>query len=57
VVKRLLADEELDGLGAGAFLDAARYAAERNAILPASEDELEAELRTAYLNPQLEDDD
>ena len=57
VVKRLLADEELDGLGAGAFLDAARYAAERNAILPASGDELEAELRTAYLNPQLEDDD
>ncbi len=57
VVKRLLADEALDGLGAGAFLDAARYAGERNAILPASEEELEAELRTAYLNPQLEDDD
>jgi len=57
VVKRLLADDELDGLGAGAFLDAARYAAERNAILPASEEELEAELRTAYLNPHLEDDD
>ena len=57
VVKRLLADDALDGLGAGAFLDAARYAAERNAILPASEEELEAELRTAYLNPHLEDDD
>jgi hypothetical protein len=57
VVKRLLADDELDGLGAGAFLDAARYAAERNAILPASEEELEAELRTAYLNPHREDDD
>jgi MoxR-like ATPase len=57
VVKRLLADESLDGLGAGAFLDAARYAAERNAILPASEEELEAELRTAYLNPQREEDD
>jgi energy-coupling factor transporter ATP-binding protein EcfA2 len=59
VVKRLLADEALDGLGAGAFLDAARYAAERNAILPASEEELEAELRTAYLDPHRaeEDDD
>jgi len=57
VVKRLLADEKLDTLGAGAFLDAARYAAERNAILPASEEELEAELRTAYLNPQREEDD
>jgi hypothetical protein len=59
VVKRLLADDELDGLGAGAFLDAARYAAERNAILPASEDELAAELRTAYLDPHRaeEDDD
>ena len=57
MVKRLLADESLDALGAGAFLDAARYAAERNAILPASEEELEAELRTAYLNPHQEDDD
>ncbi len=57
VVKRLLADDALDGLGAGAFLDAARHAAERNAILPASEEELEAELRTAYLNPHQEDDD
>jgi MoxR-like ATPase len=57
VVKRLLADESLDSLGAGAFLDAARHAAERNAILPASEEELEAELRTAYLNPHLEEDD
>ena len=57
VLKRLLADESLDALGAGAFLDAARHAAERNAILPASEEELEAELRIAYLNPQREDDD
>jgi hypothetical protein len=50
VVKRLLADHELDGLGAGSFLDAARYAAERNAISPASDEELEAELRIAYLS-------
>ena len=49
VVKRLAADEDLAELGAGPFLDAARHAAERNALSPASEDELEQEIRTAYL--------
>ena len=59
MVKRLLADEDLAGLGAGSFLDAARHAAERNAISPASEEELERELRAAYIEPQLHtaDDD
>jgi len=50
VVKRLAADEDLAELGAGLFLDAARHAAERNALSPASEDELEQEIRTAYLH-------
>ena len=49
VVKRLAADEDLAELGAGPFLDAARHAAERNALSPASEEELEQEIRTAYL--------
>ena len=53
LVKRLLGDESLAHLGTGAFLDAARYAAERNAISPASDEELEREIRTAYLDPHL----
>ena len=52
-VKRLLADESLSGLGAGLFLDAARHAAERNALVPATEDELERECREAYFAPHL----
>ena len=51
VVKRLAADEDLAELGAGPFLDAARHAAERNALSPASEEELEQEIRTAYIEP------
>ncbi len=57
VVKRLAADESLAALGAGSFLDAARHAAERNAISPASEEELERELRAAYIEPQLREED
>jgi MoxR-like ATPase len=53
VVKRLAADESLSHLGAGPFLDAARHAAERNAISPADEDELEREVRAAYLDPHI----
>jgi RecA/RadA recombinase len=56
-VRRLLDDEDLDHLGAGTFLDAARYAAERNAIAPASEDELHAEIRAAFIDPQLREED
>ena len=57
VVKRLAADEALAGLGAGTFLDAAHHAAERNALSPASEEELEQELRAAYIEPQLGEED
>ncbi len=59
VVKRLAADDGLGHLGAGTFLDAARFAAERNAIAPASDDELEREVRAAFVEPQRaeEDDD
>ena len=52
-VKRLLADATLSELGAGAFLDAARHAAERNALVPATEEELERECREAYIAPHL----
>jgi dynein-related subfamily AAA family protein len=57
VVKRLAADDDLAGLGAGSFLDAAHHAAERNALSPASEEELEQELRAAYIEPQLREED
>jgi 5-methylcytosine-specific restriction protein B len=53
-VRRLLSVRELGELGAGAFLDAARHAAERNALTAASEGELARECLTAYLEPQLE---
>jgi MoxR-like ATPase len=58
-VKRLLQDDSLAHLGAGVFVDAARYAAERNAIAPASEDELEREVWAAYIEPHVraQDDD
>ena len=56
-VKRLVADEALSELGAGVFLDAARHAAERNALVPATEDELERECREAYIAPHLRGDD
>ena len=51
-VKRLLA-ADLPELGAGTFLDAARHAAERNALSPATEDELAREAFAAYVAPQL----
>ena len=51
-VKRLL-DADLPGLGAGAYLDAARHAAERNALVPASEEELADECMAAYIAPHL----
>ena len=57
VVKRLAADDSLAQLGAGTLLDAAKYAAERNAISPASDQELERELRAAYIDPQLREED
>ena len=57
VVKRLAAADDLAGLGAGTFLDAAHHAAERNALSPASEEELEQELRVAYIEPQLREED
>jgi MoxR-like ATPase len=56
-VKRLVADARLAALGAGPFLDAARHAAERNANAPATEDELEREVREAYIDPHLREDD
>ncbi|HYH87740.1 MAG TPA: AAA family ATPase [Solirubrobacteraceae bacterium] len=52
-VKRLLADAALSELGAALFLDAARHAAERNALVPATEEELERECREAYIAPHL----
>ena len=51
-VKRLLA-ADLPELGAGTFLDAAKHAAERNALSAASEDELAREVFAAYIAPQL----
>jgi MoxR-like ATPase len=51
-VKRLLA-ADLPELGAGTFLDAARHAAERNALSPATEDELAREVFAAYIAPHL----
>jgi len=50
-VKRLIG---APGLGAGPFIDAARHAAERNAIAPASEVELARECLVAYIAPHLE---
>ena len=51
-VKRLVA-ADLPQLGAGTFLDAAHHAVERNALAPASEDELVHELFAAYIAPHL----
>jgi MoxR-like ATPase len=51
-VKRLLA-ADLPELGAGTFLDAAKHAAERNALAPATEDELAHEVFAAYVAPLL----
>ena len=51
-VKRLLA-ADLPELGAGTFLDAAKHAAERNALSPATEDQLAHEAFAAYIAPQL----
>ncbi len=51
-VKRLLA-ADLPELGAGTFLDAAKHAAERNALSAASEDELAREVFAAYIAPHL----
>jgi MoxR-like ATPase len=52
-VKKLLALRDIRPLGAGPFVDAARHAAERNAITPASESELARETYAAYLAPHL----
>jgi hypothetical protein len=52
-VKRLLA-ADLPELGAGVFLDAARHAAERNALSPAPEAELARECFAAYIAPHLQ---
>ena len=52
-VRRLLAVRELRDLGAGPFLDAARHAAERHALTPATESELARECLTAYFEPHL----
>ena len=51
--RRLLALRELRPLGAGVFLDAARHAAERNAIEPADERTLAREAYAAYVEPLL----
>jgi MoxR-like ATPase len=51
-VKRLAA-ADLPQLGAGTFLDAAHHAVERNALAPATEDELVHELFVAYIAPHL----
>jgi len=53
-VRSLLTVRELGELGAGPFVDAARHAAERNALSSASESELARECLAAYLEPQLE---
>ena len=47
--RRLLALRELRPLGAGVFADAARHAAERNAIEPAGERTLAREAYGAYV--------
>ena len=47
--RRLLALRELRPLGAGVFADAARHAAERNAIEPADERTLAREVYAAYV--------
>jgi hypothetical protein len=51
--RRLARVREIVPLGAGPFVDAARHAAERNAIQPASESELARECFSAYLEPHL----
>jgi MoxR-like ATPase len=51
--RRLLTLRELRPLGAGVFVDAARHAAERNAIEPADERTLARELYSAYAEPLL----
>jgi MoxR-like ATPase len=53
--RRLLALRELRPLGAGVFADAARHAAERNAIEPADERTLAREAYGAYVEPLLAD--
>jgi len=52
-VKRLLGARELGPLGAGAFLDAARFAAARNAAAPADEVTLAREALVAHVAPLL----
>jgi MoxR-like ATPase len=52
-VKRLLTEAAPSELGAGVFLDAARHAVERNALAPGTEEELEHELRDAYVTPHM----
>jgi MoxR-like ATPase len=51
--ERLVALRELRALGAGVFMAAAAYAAERNAIEPADERTLAREAYTVYVEPLL----
>jgi len=51
--ERLLALRELRALGAGVFIAAAAYAAERNAIEPADEQTLAREAYSVYVEPLL----
>jgi hypothetical protein len=53
--RRLLVMRELRPIGAGVFGDAARHAAERNAIEPADEATLAREAYAAYVEPLLRD--
>ncbi len=52
-VRRLFGARDLRDIGAGVFLDAARHAAERNALAPADERELARECLAAYFGPHL----
>ena len=52
-VRRLLPARELGSVGTGAFLDAARFAARRNAAAPADEATLAREALAAHIAPVL----
>jgi hypothetical protein len=52
-VRRLLPARELGPIGTGAFLDAARFAARRNAAAPADEATLAREALAAHVAPVL----
>jgi len=52
-VKRLLGARELGPIGTGPYLDAARYAAARNAATPAHEITLAREVLAGFIGPVL----